>query len=48
MDQNERAHSEVIRPLSEKVDVIELAIRDISKDAKELREKFDKVEKVTI
>lgn len=48
MDQNEKAHIEVVKPLNEKVDVIELAVKDISKDAKELKEKFDKVEKVTI
>jgi len=48
MDQNEKAHTEVVKPLTEKIDVIELAVKDISKDAKELKEKFDKVEKVTI
>ncbi|AKN34258.1 hypothetical protein Ccar_25875 (plasmid) [Clostridium carboxidivorans P7] len=48
MDQNEKAHTEVIKPLSEKVDVIELAVKDTSKDMQELKDKFDKVEKVTI
>ncbi|MBP2032582.1 hypothetical protein J2Z42_001254 [Clostridium algifaecis] len=48
MEQNEKAHNEIIKPLSEKVSVIELAVKDTSKDMKELKEKFDKVEKVTI
>ncbi|MFL0198288.1 hypothetical protein ACJDU8_22385 [Clostridium sp. WILCCON 0269] len=48
MQQNEKAHRDIVKPLSEKVDVIELAVKDISKDTKELKEKFEKVEKVTI
>lgn len=47
-DQNERAHSQVIKPLEEKISVIELAVKDTSKDVKEIKDKFDKVEKVTI
>lgn len=48
MDQNEKAHKEIIKPLDEKVDVIGLAVKNTSKDMKELKDKFDKVEKVTI
>lgn len=48
IEQDEKNHEEIIKPLSEKVNVIELAIKDISKEVKELNEKFDKVEKVTI
>lgn len=47
MDQNEKAHKEIIKPLDEKVDVIGLAVKNTSKDMKELKDKFDKVEKVT-
>ncbi len=48
MEQNEKAHNEISKPLAEKIDVVELAVKDTSKDMKELKEKFDKVEKVTI
>ena len=48
MDQNEKAHKGIIKPLDEKVDVIGLAVKNTSKDMKELKDKFDKVEKVTI
>ena len=47
-EQNEKEHNEVIEPLRTKVDVIELAVKAISKDMKELKDKFDRVEKVTI
>ncbi|UZQ49551.1 hypothetical protein [Clostridium kluyveri] len=47
-EQNEKAHNEIIKPLGEKISVIELAVKDTSKDVKELKDKFDKVEKVTI
>lgn len=48
IEQDKKEHVEIIKPLSEKVDVIELAVKDISKEVKELKEKFDKVEKVTM
>lgn len=48
IEQDKKKHVEIIKPLSEKVDVIELAVKDISKEVKELKEKFDKVEKVTM
>lgn len=48
MEQNERAHNEIIKPLGEKISVIELAVKDTSNDMKDLKDKFDKVEKVTI
>lgn len=48
MEQNERAHSEIIGNLSEKSNIVELAVKDISKNITEFKDKFDKVEKVTI
>lgn len=48
MDENEKQHKEIIIPVKEKIDVIELAVKDISKDMKEMNGKFDKVEKVTM
>ncbi|WP_297430055.1 hypothetical protein [Clostridium sp.] len=47
MQQNERQHTEVIEPLGIKVDVIELAVKDISKDVKTIREDLTSVELIT-
>ncbi|KYH35231.1 hypothetical protein CLTEP_08560 [Clostridium tepidiprofundi DSM 19306] len=46
--QNEKEHIQIMKSLSEKVEVIELAVKDTSKDVKELKQKFEKVERVTI
>jgi predicted RNase H-like nuclease (RuvC/YqgF family) len=40
--------NEMIKPLNEKTDAIELAAKDNSKGIKDLNEKLDKVEKVTM
>ena len=48
MAENEKQHNEIIIPIKEKIDVIELATKSTSKDMYELNKKFDKVEKVTI
>jgi hypothetical protein len=48
MEQNDKAHNEIIKPLAEKTNLIELAVKETSQDIKELKEKFDKVEKVTM
>ena len=37
-----------LESIEKKVDVIGLAVKNTSKDMKELKDKFDKVEKVTI
>lgn len=47
MDQNEKEHNEVVKPLSEKVDVIELAVKDTSKDVKDIKEDLTNVELIT-
>lgn len=46
--ENEKQHKEIIIPIKEKINVIELATKSTSKDMHELNEKFDKVEKVTM
>jgi hypothetical protein len=48
MEQNERQHAEIIIPMKESINVIELAAKNTSRDMLEMKEKFDKVEKVTI
>ncbi len=47
MNQNEKAHKEVVKPLAEKVDVIELAVKDTSKDVKDIKEDLTSVELIT-
>lgn len=48
IEQNDKKHIEIIIPIKETTDVIELAVKNTSKDIQELSDKFDKVEKVTI
>lgn len=48
MEQNDKHHTEIVKPIGEKVDIIELAVKSTSKDIQDLKEKFDKVEKVTM
>lgn len=47
MDQNNRQHTEIIKPLGEKVDVIELVVKDISKNVQDLQNDFNTVEVIT-
>ncbi|MFL0197526.1 hypothetical protein ACJDU8_18440 [Clostridium sp. WILCCON 0269] len=44
MNQNEKAHSEIIKPLNEKLDIIELAVKDTSKDVKDIRENLKNID----
>lgn len=48
MYENEKQHIQIVIPIKEKIDIIELAVKDTSKDMRDLNEKFDKVEKVTM
>lgn len=48
IEQNEKQHVEILSPIKESVNLIELAVKDTSKSMQELNDKFDKVEKVTI
>lgn len=48
IEQNDKQHIEIIIPIKESTDVIELAVKSISKDILDLSDKFDKVEKITI
>lgn len=48
IEQDKKNHEKIIKPLSEKADIIELAVKDICKEVKELKEKFVKVEKITM
>lgn len=47
MEQNDRQHIEIIKPLGEKVDVIELAVKDISENVQNLKNDFNTVEVIT-
>lgn len=42
-EQNEKAHNEIIKPLDEKISVIELAVKDTSRDVKELKQGQDEI-----
>lgn len=42
-EQNEKAHNEIIKPLGEKISIIELAVKDTSKDVKELKQGQDEI-----
>ncbi|WP_373845455.1 hypothetical protein [Clostridium sp.] len=44
MDQNEKAHKEIIKPLDEKVDVIGLAVKDTSKNVKDIKEDLKNID----
>lgn len=46
-EQNERQYAEIIKPLGNKVDVIELAVKDISKDTKEVKESIEVLKEMT-
>lgn len=48
IEQNDKQHIKIIIPIKESTDVIELAVKSISKDILDLSDKFDKVEKITI
>ena len=48
MDQNDKQHTEIVLPMKESINIIELAVKNTSKDIQDLSGKFDKVEKVTI
>jgi prophage DNA circulation protein len=41
MEQNEKAHNEMVKILNEKIDVIELAVKDTSNDVKEIQENLE-------
>ncbi|MGV8983079.1 hypothetical protein [Clostridium sp.] len=44
MEQNEKAHNDIMKNFSEKIEVIELAIKDTSKDVKEIKNGLINVE----
>lgn len=48
MEQTEKAQNEILNTVTEKIGIVELAVKDTSKDMKELKERFDKVENVTM
>lgn len=51
MEQNEKLHKETNKLLSDKIDIIELAVKDTSKDVKEIKDinqKVNNLEKVVI
>jgi chromosome segregation ATPase len=41
LEQNEKAHNEIVKNLNEKIDVIELAVKDTSNDVKEIQENLE-------
>lgn len=45
---NAKQHNEIKDQMNEKFSIVELAINDTSKSVNEFKEKFDKVEKVTM
>lgn len=47
MEQNEKAHNDIVKSFSEKIEVIELAIKDTSKDVKEIKNGLINVELIT-
>jgi len=47
MEQNDKAHNDIAKNFSEKIDVIELAIKDTSKDVKEIKNGLINVELIT-
>ena len=47
MDQDQKAHSEIVKNLNEKIDVVELAVKDTSKDVKEIKNGLTNVEIIT-
>lgn len=48
MKQTEKAQNEIVNKVNEKIEIVELAVKDTSKDMKELKERFNKVENVTM
>lgn len=48
MEQNEKQHTEITIPMKESISIIELAVKNTSKDIEDFKDKFDKVEKVTM
>ena len=47
MEQNEKAHNDIVKSFSEKIEVIELAVKDTSKDVKEIKNGLINVELIT-
>ena len=47
MDQGEKAHSEIVKILNEKIDVVELAVKGTSKDVIEIKNGLTNVEIIT-
>ena len=47
MGQDEKAHNEIIKNFNEKIEVMELAINDTSKDVKEIKNGLINVELIT-
>ena len=47
MEQDEKAHSDIVKNLTEKIDVIELAVKDTSNDVKEIKNGLTNVEIIT-
>ena len=44
MKQNEKAHDEIVKPLNEKLNVIELAVKDTSKNVKDITEDLKNID----
>jgi hypothetical protein len=47
MNENEKAHNDIVTRLTERIDVIELAVKDTSKDVKEIKSGLMNVELIT-
>ena len=47
MEQNEKAHNDMINSFNDKIDVIELAVKDTSRDVKEIKSGLMNVELIT-
>ena len=47
MEQNEKANNDIVKTIGEKIEVIELAIKDTSNDVKEIKNGLNNVEIIT-